>query len=88
MPVGFTIEILRFMSEKKHNVFTFSQSGKKPEWVCIEVEQMLNTFDIKIVCGELIVRKRNLSKSIHLQHIYLAREFHIANNSTKFLQKI
>ena len=38
---------------------------------------MLNTFDIKIVCGELIVRKRNLSKSIHLQHIYLAGEFHI-----------
>ena len=65
------------MSEKKHSVFTFSQSGKKPEWVCIEVEPMLNTFDIKIVCGELIVRKRNLSKSIHLQHIYLAGEFHI-----------
>ena len=45
--------------------------------MCIEVEQLLNTFDIKIVCGELIVRKRNLSKSIHLQHIYLAGEFRI-----------
>lgn len=65
------------LCQKKYSVFTFSQSGKKPEWVCIEVEQMLNTFDIKIVCGELIVRKRNLSKSIHLQHIYLAGEFHI-----------
>ena len=53
----------QFNEKKKLYVFIFPQSSKEPEWECIDVEQFLNTFNLKYLNGKLIVWKRNISTS-------------------------